>query len=84
MNRSLVWFGVLYGNLNALVVLAVAGGIWVEKPSGQAFCSKFALDIGTCRVSIMMLVFTVLGTSTALSFRKLMQLRRPDKISRPG
>jgi len=75
MNRSLVWFGVLYGNLNAMVVLAVAGGIWVGKPSGQAACAKFALDIGTCRVSIIVLVLVVLGISTALSFRKLMQVR---------
>ena len=62
-----------------MVVLAVAGGIWAGKPSGQAACAKFALDIGTCRVSIIVLVLAVLGTSTALSFRKLMHVRRLKK-----
>lgn len=76
MKSALVWFAIVYGNLNAMVVLAVMGALWVEEPSGRAFCSKISLDIFTCRVSIVVSVVALLGVSTVLSIKRLLSVRR--------
>ena len=68
-----LWFGLVYGNLNALVAGIVLSLLWTQKASGKATCEKVFLDIVNCRVSIILLVIFVFGTSTVLSVARFRQ-----------
>lgn len=78
MKQMWIWFGVLYGNLNALVMSVVVGAFGVDTESGRAFCTSFSVDIGTCRVWILVVLILLFGTSTILSLRKLMAVRKAE------
>jgi len=79
MKQMWIWFAVVYGNLNALVLTVVAGSFGVDTTSGRAFCTFFSVDTGTCRVWILVFLVAVFGSSTVLSLRKLMAVRRAHK-----
>jgi hypothetical protein len=79
MRQMWIWFGIVYGNLNALVMSVVAGALFVDTRPGGRFCSSIFVDTGTCRVWILLILGGVFGTSTLLSVRKLMALRRRER-----
>jgi uncharacterized membrane protein YdbT with pleckstrin-like domain len=79
MKQMLIWFGIVYGNLNALVGSVVLGTLWVDGAQGKNACLKFFVDIGTCRVWIVLALVVVFGTSTILSLRRFMQVRREHR-----
>lgn len=76
MKRSLIWFSILYGELNALVLLVVLGSEWVGTKSGQAFCSRLSLDASSCRVGVLGVISTSLVIAGALTVRRLQADRR--------
>lgn len=76
MKQMWIWFGIVYGNLNALVLSVVLAAFWVDSPHGQAFCSSFSVDIGSCRVWILVLLISFFGTATVLSLRRLLAVRK--------
>jgi hypothetical protein len=80
MAQMLVWFAILYGNLNALVVTAVLSGIWVGTPKGSQFCEALSLNVFPCRVSFVLLSLIVFGTSTVWSFKRLLDIRRRQSM----
>jgi hypothetical protein len=80
MKQMWIWFGVVYGNLNALVMSVVVGAFGVDSEAGRAFCSVFSVDIGTCRVWILVALISFFGTATVLSLRKLMAVRKAEAL----
>ena len=76
MGKILIWFGILYGNLVALVGLAVISVMWTKEPSGQQFCQAWGVSLTGCRTGLLVLDFFVMGTATFLSFRRLAQARQ--------
>jgi len=82
MKQMLLWFGIVYGNLNALVLSLVAVGFGVDSSAGHAVCDRFTADLGTCRVWLLVVVALVFGTSTLLSLRRLLTVRR-ERTSLP-
>lgn len=80
----LVWFGLVYGNLNALVFAVVGGSLWVETVRGRAACSRIFVDSGTCRVWILVALAVLFGTSTVLSVRRLLSVWRANKSTKQG
>ena len=84
MKQMLLWFGILYGNLNALVLSLVAVGFGVDSSAGHAVCDRFTADLGTCRVWLLVLVALVFGTSTLLSLRRLLTVRRAHTTAPPS
>ena len=79
MKQMWVWFGIVYGNLNALVLSVVLGSLGVDSTTGRAFCGRFTADLSTCRVWILVLLVALFGSATLLSLRKLMAIRRSQK-----
>lgn len=75
MGKLLIWFGILYGNLVALVGLAVIAIWWTKDSSGQQFCQAVELDLTGCRSLLLILDFVVMGTATFMSFRRLSMAR---------
>ena len=84
MKQMLLWFGIVYGNLNALVLSLVAVGFGVDSAAGHAVCDRFTADLGTCRVWLLVLVALVFGSSTVLSVRRLLIVRRTRAPSPPS
>jgi hypothetical protein len=84
MGKLLIWFGILYGNLVALVGLAVISVLWTKEPSGQEFCQALGLSITGCRTGLLVVDFFVMGTATFLSFRRLAQARQGLGNSKKG
>jgi hypothetical protein len=76
MGKLLIWFGILYGNLVALVGLAVITIWWTKESSGRQFCQAFGLGLTGCRSLLLILDFVVMGTATFLSFRRMSTARK--------
>jgi hypothetical protein len=76
MGKLLIWFGILYGNLCALVGLAVVIVWWTKQPGGQQFCESVGLGLSACRSGLMVVDILVIGTATLMSFRRLAAVRR--------
>jgi hypothetical protein len=76
MGKLLLWFGILYGNLSAMVGLAVIIVWWTKQPAGQQFCSAAGLSLSVCRSGLLVSDVLVMGTATLLSFRRLSMVRR--------
>lgn len=84
MGKLLIWFGILYGNLTALVGLAVIIVWWTRQPGGQGFCSGIGLDVSDCRSALLVLDVVIMGTATVLSFKRLSVVRRGfEKTGKP-
>jgi hypothetical protein len=79
MGKLLIWFGILYGNLCALVGLAVLVTWWTKHPSGQQFCQELGLQLTGCRAGLFVLDALVMGTATVMSFRRLSQESRNQR-----
>ena len=76
----LVWFAIVYGNLNVLVIGVVLLSLWAKSASGVARCASWNLSPIGCQVSLVVLCTVVLGTSTVLSLKRLLDIRkRRDK-----
>jgi hypothetical protein len=76
MGKLLIWFGILYGNLVALVGLAVIAIWWTKESSGQRFCQVFGLGLTGCRSALLILDFVIMGAATFMSFRRLSTARK--------
>lgn len=76
MGKLLMWFGILYGNLTALVGLAVIIVWWTKQPSGQQFCENVGLSLTACRSGLLLTDVVVMGLATLMSFRRLAAVRR--------
>lgn len=76
MGKLLIWFGILYGNLSALVGLAVIIVWWTKQPSGQQFCGNIGLSVTVCRSGLLLADVVVMGLATVMSFRRLSAVRR--------
>ncbi|MEY3903911.1 MAG: hypothetical protein RL189_3217 [Pseudomonadota bacterium] len=76
MGKLLMWFGILYGNLSALVGLAVIVVWWTKQPGGQQFCENVGLSLATCRSGLLLADVVVMGLATVMSFRRLAAVRR--------
>ena len=87
MGKLLIWFGILYGNLVALVGLAVITVWWTKESSGQQFCQGFGLSLTGCRSTLLILDFVVMGLATFMSFRRMSIARKSlnnRSAPRPG
>jgi hypothetical protein len=76
MGKLLLWFGILYGNLSAMVGIAVIVVWWTKQSSGRQFCADFGMPLTTCRSALLVLDVLVMGVATLLSFRRLSVVRR--------
>lgn len=76
MGKLLIWFGVLYGNLVALVGLAGFVVWWTAQTGGQQFCSDVGLSLMGCRSVLLILDILIMGYATFISFRRLSKERR--------
>ncbi|NBO38752.1 hypothetical protein EBU99_09225 [bacterium] len=76
MVKLLIWFAILYGNLVALVGLAVISVWWTKQSSGQQFCQAVGLQLTGCRSALLIADIAVMGSATLLSFRRLSLERR--------
>ncbi len=76
MGKLLIWFGILYGNLSALVGLAVIIVWWTKQPAGQQFCTGIGLSVSSCRSALLVGDVLIMGTATVLSFKRLSVVRR--------
>jgi hypothetical protein len=76
MRQLLISFGLVYGNLNALVLSLVFALTWAGSESGLAQCRKVSLELLGCRVALVLVVLVVFGGSTILSCIRLMQVRK--------
>lgn len=79
MKRLLLWFGLIYGELNALVLLVVLVTYWVEWESGARFCRTIGLGTEACRSVLIVVVVVAVGFATLRSVRRFLQIRREDK-----
>lgn len=80
MGKLLLWFGILYGNLSALVGLAVLVVWWTQQASGQSFCSSLGLSPMGCRSGLLLADIVVMGVATVMSFRRLSEERRTFEL----
>jgi hypothetical protein len=76
MGKLLLWFGILYGNLSAMVGLAVLIVWWTKQPAGGQACMESGLSLSGCRSVLLVADVLVMGTATLLSFRRLSVVRR--------
>jgi hypothetical protein len=76
LGQFLVWFALVYGNLNALVVGVVFLSVWVGGSSGSSICADWGFGVTSCRVTLVGAYALVLCISTALSFKRLLDIRR--------
>jgi len=76
MGKLLIWFGILYGNLSALVGLAVIIVWWTKQPAGHQFCTGIGLSVSSCRSALLVADVVIMGTATVMSFRRLSVVRR--------
>lgn len=76
MGKLLIWFGILYGNLVALVGIAALIVWWTKQPAGQQFCESTGFGLSVCRSGLLVLDVFVMGLATVMSFRRLSAARR--------
>lgn len=76
MGKLLIWFGILYSNLVAMVGLAVLIVWWTKQSEGQQFCQSFGMGLTSCRGVLLVLDVVIMGTATFTSFRNLSLARK--------
>lgn len=76
MGKLLIWFGILYSNLVAMVGLAVVIVWWTKQTEGQQFCQNFGMELTGCRSVLLVLDVVIMGTATFTSFRNLSRARK--------
>jgi hypothetical protein len=76
MGKLLIWFGILYSNLVAMVGLAVLIVWWTGGADGQQFCQSIGLGLTGCRGMLLVLDVLIMGTATFTSFRNLSRARK--------
>jgi hypothetical protein len=76
MGKLLIWFGILYGNLVALVGLAGLVVWWTKQTGGQRFCDEWSLSLTGCRSVLLVADVLVMGYATYGSFSRLSDARR--------
>ena len=76
MNQFLIWFALVYGNLNALVAGVVGLAIWAGGATGTKVCADWGMGVTSCRVTLVSVFALVLGTSTILSFKRLLDIHK--------
>ena len=76
MGKLLIWFGILYSNLVAMVGLSVLIVWWTNQAEGQQFCGEVGMGVASCRSVLLILDLLIMGTATFTSFRNLSRVRR--------
>ena len=84
MGKLLIWFGILYGNLVALVGLAVLAVWWTKDGSGHHYCQDLGLSLQGCRGILLVADFVIMGSATFLSFKRLSGTRKDLEKGQEG
>ena len=85
MGKLLIWFGILYGNIVAMVGLAVLAVWWTKEGSGRQYCQDLGLPLQGCRGLLLIADVVIMGSATFLSFRRLSATRRThDRDDKDG
>lgn len=79
MKRSLIWFSIIYGELNALVVLIVIASLYMDSPSGKNFCGGMGFEPLACKSVALVTISVCLVISLFLSVRRLQMARLSEK-----
>lgn len=81
MNRGILGFAVLYGELTSAVILIVLAGLWVDAPSGQKFCGAVHLGSSGCKGVLSLFIFVAIGYAAYHSLKSLVSSSKNDDNS---
>lgn len=79
MNRAILWFAVLYGELTSAVILVVLAGYAVETQTGQRLCEKTGMDLLGCKSAAGLSILVLTGYAAYHSFRRFMLARKDSE-----
>jgi hypothetical protein len=83
VKRLLIGFGIIYGELSAMVVLVVFSQLWWGSKQGEQTCSSLGWELLTCRALSGAVIVVLCSLATVLSFRTFVRSGREQERQAP-